>query len=729
MLLKLHAENFRKHADLSVDFTPGINAIRAPNEAGKSSLLEAIAYAFFGTKGLKETVDDVVTYGMPASKLAVELDFAIAGVVYHIARSKSGAELRGAGAVVTGQTEVTRFVENLLGANADMASKLMLARQKSLGGALSDGATAAGKMIEDLADLGLIDEIVSAIGAELPSGNTAVQEALVSTLREQAQPGEQIDLEPLSRAGIAANNAFSAAHNAHEKKKAELEALDLDAAREILTEEKRLLAEIARHEATLKSAAAELAKPSPVAPEPAEIERLRVAVTEQKDLAAAEKLHAELVAARVEVMWDKPYDTLEAEVAQAELTLASLQTKVAAAVTASTSRDAAQRQALNQYKVDRATVEGKLIRDTTCALCQKDLKDVPEVARINNPLTETLRQMDEGIETMVAQHNTVSEAAGVEYRALLAAQGDAKSYLADLHAVVQRNRQVDLIYARAARYIKLDESTVPALWTWAGPVLGAKQPDYAGQLAALEMERDKANGDAWKRDVIKKGQGEHRTQLAADQAALAALQTTDARETLELEAALKPQVQQLLEAAGVAERALAAARQEFELARQRKNDQAEATERAQANLAAAEALLAEMHANNVLVKKLRAARPVITDQLWATVLAAVTTYFSDVRGERSVITRAEGKFKVSGRPVTGLSGSAEDVLGLAIRFALTKIFLPNVSFVILDEVAAACDDQRELAMLGLLATSGFAQTILVTHSPHADAFSDNIITI
>lgn len=70
-----------------------------------------------------------------------------------------------------------------------------------------------------------------------------------------------------------------------------------------------------------------------------------------------------------------------------------------------------------------------------------------------------------------------------------------------------------------------------------------------------------------------------------------------------------------------------------------------------------------------------------------------------------------------------------DALGLAIRIALTKTFMPNNDFLILDEPGAACDDEREASMLGLVASCGFEQVLLVTHSTLADAFADNMIVL
>ena len=61
MLKKVELQNFRKHTDLKVCFTEGLNVIRAPNEGGKTTTLEAIAYALFGSKVLRDGLDNTVT--------------------------------------------------------------------------------------------------------------------------------------------------------------------------------------------------------------------------------------------------------------------------------------------------------------------------------------------------------------------------------------------------------------------------------------------------------------------------------------------------------------------------------------------------------------------------------------------------------------------------------------------------------------------------------------------
>ena len=720
MLNYITLSSFRKHVDLTVRFTPGINAIRAANEQGKSTLLEAVAYAYFGTAGLKESIDDVVTYDTPVSKLKVEHGFTLAGVDYKIVRTAKGAELTFGRETVTGQKEVTKFVEKLFGASQAMSAKLMLARQKDLGGALAEGPTAAGKMIEDLADLDLINQLISGIGEKLPSGNTDVQKSVVSTLREQAAEPELEDVEGLRAAMHAANDAHGEALVAYSLSQHKLDELDVEAAREIQATEKLVRGSITGAEGQIVQAEELLAR-APLEPvDPTFIETLQRKVAAQKDLEGAAKLHEQLKRADTTELWDEPLEALHTALADAKLAKDKADGAQDQARAALRDAEKAEAKAQSDRKLEIAKLQGKLVLEESCAFCGKDLKDVPEVALINNPLYAQIQKLKALPAADLSKHQAWFEAEQAEYRTACE-QVDA------LQAVVAVNNQLAPLYARAEKYITLDESVVPAQWTWTGPT--GEPQNFSGDLADLQ-ERQRAYEKRATQDE------EHRRHLMAQQerirkarSQLEALPLADAIETLELAETLQAQVRVELELEQRAERELASAKHDLALAEQRNAQKTERLATTRAALAAAEASLAEMEANNTLVKKLRAARPVIADQLWAIVLAASSNYTGDVRGERSAITRADGKFKINGRPVTGLSGSAEDVLGLAIRYALTKTFLPSVDFVILDEVAAACDDQRELAVLGLLATSGFAQTILVTHSDLADSFSDSIITI
>jgi len=157
--------------------------------------------------------------------------------------------------------------------------------------------------------------------------------------------------------------------------------------------------------------------------------------------------------------------------------------------------------------------------------------------------------------------------------------------------------------------------------------------------------------------------------------------------------------------------------------------QLQAWQQGRDQLADAMLQLERMNFNNALLAKVRQAKPQISDRLWEIVLASVSSYFSQIRGTQSVVSRADNGFKVDGKSIGGLSGSTLDALGLAIRIALTRTFLPGAPFLMLDEAAAACDDERETNMLGLLATADFEQVLLVTHSTLADAFASQVVQL
>jgi hypothetical protein len=171
------------------------------------------------------------------------------------------------------------------------------------------------------------------------------------------------------------------------------------------------------------------------------------------------------------------------------------------------------------------------------------------------------------------------------------------------------------------------------------------------------------------------------------------------------------------------------AKNTYALAEQAYKHSLQLEEKRKEQLAKAKLELDQMTFWNELIKKIRNARPAVASKLWNLVLAAVSHYFSQARGKPSIATRERNKFLVDGKGTAGLAGSALDVLGLSIRLALGKTFMPYMDFILLDEPAAACSEERELQMLGMLASAGITQTILVTHSNLADALAENLIQL
>ncbi|MFX1244837.1 MAG: AAA family ATPase [Promethearchaeota archaeon] len=143
ILRQLKAQDF-KHLDVDFTFPQGILAISGPNESGKSSIFEAVLFAFFGRthKAPMGNKDRLINYD--ADKLFVRLHFEIDGTTYRIIRHlhknrPSQADLHKISPkgelipLATGVTNVNSEIESLLngiGLNDLLASNVVL--QKDL---------------------------------------------------------------------------------------------------------------------------------------------------------------------------------------------------------------------------------------------------------------------------------------------------------------------------------------------------------------------------------------------------------------------------------------------------------------------------------------------------------------------------------------------------------------------------------------------------------------------
>src|SRR5512142_2032921 len=86
--------NFRQHADTYITFDTGLTGIIGTNGSGKTTILEAIAWALYGNSATRGTRDSIrFSRAAPRSPVRVELDFELAGHRYRIVRGLTNAEL------------------------------------------------------------------------------------------------------------------------------------------------------------------------------------------------------------------------------------------------------------------------------------------------------------------------------------------------------------------------------------------------------------------------------------------------------------------------------------------------------------------------------------------------------------------------------------------------------------------------------------------------------------
>lgn len=688
MLNELALTNFRQHENLVLNFTTGLNVLRAPNESGKSSIYEAIGYAFWGSRTLSESFDAVVTWGKSPYSLKVRQKFTVAGVVYTINRSKSGAELKGSdGVVVSGQQEVTNFVEKLLGASATVGMATLIARQSKMADVLEGSALS---LIEELSNMSLIDDVVVKIQKDLPSGNTKALEAQIASLQNTVEPVADFSPQLAEVTRCEASLSLNAVAIETLTEKVAGIASAAQAARSRLAAQAGR--DISRNQISARLAKASEAIASvPVKPDFAmSVAQLRAA----KDLADRDsQIRSAWTAFNSLVVTDRnrnnfviDYATLREELAKLNQSLTLVNQRIAV-IQSETETD-----------------------ETTCGFCGKNLTDVPEfVAKREKRQAAYL--------ALVAEREAVIESLRLDRLSLAAFQ-----------SVEQQDYLQTLALAKLEGYVALDDRTIPALPIWVGESV-ASTPDttdyrllIAQQLQAeTAYERAQATHDAAVALV---------TQLQAElQEVLADISLPDDSPAVALFDGLSRDLKALENQRYAFERDLQAANANLLSAQRLAKLEMDTFMERKRQADELIALLSEYNKVNALLKRLRDVRPLVAKELWSMVLSAISHIFTQMRGTNSVVTRDTDGFKVNGVGYKSYSGSTKDVLGLAIRFVLQKTFLGNVDFTLLDEPASGCDEVRETDLLAAITRAEFTQVLLVTHSNLADTFASNMIML
>ena len=704
MLRKIQLTNFKRHEALTIEFADGLTALKGSNEAGKSTLIHAITYALFGTKALSSSLEDTVTYGKPVNTLKVVLDFVVDGVEYRISRGKSGAEITYDGGTVTGQNETAAFVGRILGTDAQVAPKLILANQNEIRGALGAGAKATTELIEKLAEFDQLDNLIDLIQAHLVTGSTVSFEATVESAKAQLQELQGATAPDTdSMRAVEAEKAAEVSALASQLEKASAAS---QKAAEALSRTQQTNSAIQHAERAVEQAHARL--------EGARADLASIGQPPAFDQVELAKVEADLRAAAMQLDLKPLYDAVKGHLNKEPTyggTFETLEREI----------DQGRRKA-EEMRLERArivaSVETMLALKVagSCSLCGKDVSEVPEVLAKNAKLD--------------AEAQAARDAAAALAQKIAAWTKDE----AELQAIKTAAKPVVALAARHAHeHLKVDSSVTPPVLNWTGPTdFSAAQAEY-DELKARQAALQKAA-----RDASAVGAALHQAQrrVAAAEAELATAQEQLGNRKVEATEAL----QKAKDEAAAAEADLRAQLRDAQVALERHRSAIrEAVSRweshmklqasAEASLRKAEEALHTLQFNNGLLKAVRSARPVIADKLWSLVLGAVSRYFSEMRGSRSLVTKTTDGFVVDGHSAATLSGSTLDILGLAVRVALVKTFVPHAALLVLDEPTAAMDVERTAITLGFLAKTGFRQTIIVSHEEATEAVADNLIEL
>lgn len=158
-LVSLELNNFKKHADLSVEFADGLTVIRGPNWAGKSTVLQGVLFALFGSYAVPGKKEHLTRKG--STKMSVLLTIRTSEGLTQIRRTPSSALVTSGGVdLASGASSVDEWVSNLLGIDRKVALQLAVSPQTQTAALLTLGVPTINRLVESLSGADAVETMI-----------------------------------------------------------------------------------------------------------------------------------------------------------------------------------------------------------------------------------------------------------------------------------------------------------------------------------------------------------------------------------------------------------------------------------------------------------------------------------------------------------------------------------------------------------------------------------------
>lgn len=211
MITKVRLKNWKSHADSELEFDAGTNGLVGIVGSGKTSILDAMCFALFGTFPALQTrklkLEDVIMK-KPEQKTSAEVEvfFNVGGNNYSVKRmiekkrGTSYSEIRENGLILEspGTKNVTAIVEKKLKVNYELFSKAIYSEQNSIDYFLTLGK---GQRMKKIDELLVIDrfETVRANAVKLTSRSVERKLARQSSIEQLDVSGTQSAITELKK--------------------------------------------------------------------------------------------------------------------------------------------------------------------------------------------------------------------------------------------------------------------------------------------------------------------------------------------------------------------------------------------------------------------------------------------------------------------------------------------------------------------------------------------------
>src|SRR5216117_882380 len=770
-LLRLRLVNFRQHADTELEFGPGITGIIGPNGSGKTTILEAIAWALYGAQAVRGDKDSIRRLGAKGrAGVEVDLEFRLGAHEYRVTRGLSTAALHQDGQVMANSLKaVTDKLERTLGMTHEEFFNTYFTGQKELAVMAALGRTERAAFLsrvlgyERLRDAQeRVREVRNALAAEVRGLEAGLPDAAGLAGERRAAEERLTAARRAARAADATRQAAEQALAREEPRWTEWVArrertLSLDGERRMAEQavvtarqefqrlDKELADALAARE-QLKQLAAELAPVTHLKQELGELERLqREAAARQAQEAQLEELAR--AAGNLERRLVELQDVPEA-LARAELEARQIDERLQAADrTVEAERtawvrdrqyaDTKRTELLKLYEEVREQRDqiGKLGPEGTCPTCKRPLG--PEYETVLELLDRQLevitgdgKYFRQRLDQLAQPPAKLTEAESAR-DAVVEENRRASARAGELRALVEERHRAAAERAAARRRARDLERQLRARPTGYDT---ARHDALRAELAALEERARRAES------LVKDAEQEEQ-QLSLSERRVAAL--TDAVRAEGYSDAeyrqAKDRYDRTVGALREAELAVVEARGDLT----RAEDDVREAERREGERAERERQIAARKARQRLHNELDRAFSDLRGELNARMRPEIAelasgflTDLTDGRYDELELTEDYAVTVLEGGiPKPVISGGEEDIASLVLRLAISQMIAERagqpLSLLVLDEIFGSLDEARRQHVVGLLRrlADRFPQVILITHIEQVREGLDRVIRV
>jgi DNA repair protein SbcC/Rad50 len=780
-LLSIRLQNFRQHVGTEIHFESGITGIIGPNGSGKTTILEAIAFALYSV-GRTTRANMVSQHPVGRGQLRIDLEFELGRHQYRVVRGINSAELFLDGdpiSIASTPGAVTERLQRLMGMSKDEFFKTYFTSQKELAAMAAMASSDRGRFLSKV--LGY-EKLRSA--QDLVSARKSALNSEISGLRE-AMADPTLVARAIADASARVKDATAVAQSAehrnrivqgnflmitprwtraqHDRDKVQTLMSDINANEREEASVQRNLERVAGEFATMADSRAELAqlqKSIETLPdlrdELAVLDELYREEGRRKTLMENEAIlreELEKLTARHALIERAPaleeVVTLDLEKKRAELEEAQGSLEAKRTEWVRDRQDAETK--LTDLRRQRAEVDAQRERlislgeDGECPTCSRKLGDsLHTVVDHLTELGETLlvdanyyKGRFEQLSDMPPAVKSLDE----RRRALTGEAGALERKLARVQLAVQELGTVVRDSTAKQRRLEQMRREIGALSKGFDAARFEFVRTEIARLAPLEAKAARLSALAEREPQLAKEKLEYTRSLESLRSLLGTLRMR--HKQMAFAAADYEHIRESYEKLAAEARTA-----EIELHKSR-GDLAAATEAYQSAVAAGEesktvqATIAQREADRRLHEELDRAfnemRSKLNSELRPELSELATGFLRELMDSRTAELELDERYNVTiledgiAKPV--LSGGEEDIANLVLRLAVSQMIAERsgqaFSLLILDEVFGSLDESLRFNVLELLRALGdrFEQVILITHIETVRDGLDNVITV